>query len=245
MRFSYSAVWNDAVGMLKAHGSLLLSIAGVFFLLPALLMGYFLPQPGGLSGEAAFNAMIAHYRENWTWILLGQIVNLIGGIAIYRLLFDQRGVTVGSAIAGAFAILPAYFAMTVLSSMAVGFGFFWFILPGIYLLGRLVISGAAMIAEGHRSPLAPIRRSWSLTRRRGWAVAGLTFIVIVAGLLLSFVITAVFGSIFLLALGRGGVGMLLVLILNAALTAAFTTLMVVTFAAIYRALVGLEPKSGT
>jgi UPF0716 family protein affecting phage T7 exclusion len=45
MKFSYSAVWNDAARMLKEHGSLLLAIAGVFFLLPGLLLGYFLPQP--------------------------------------------------------------------------------------------------------------------------------------------------------------------------------------------------------
>jgi hypothetical protein len=70
-------------------------------------------------------------------------------------------------------------------------------------------------------------------------------VVVVAGVLLSFVITAVLGSIFLLIGGRDGLGMLLVLILNAALTAAFTTVLIVLFAAIYRALSGAAEPATT
>lgn len=245
MKFSYSAVWNDAVRMLREHGSLLLAVAGVFFLLPALLVGYFVPQPTG-SGQDALNAMIEHYRDNWPWLLLANIVNLIGSIAIYRLLFDRRGGTVGGAIGGALPILPMYFIMTALSSMAIGAGLVLFVLPGLYLLGRLVVSGAAMVAEGHRSPLAPIGRSWNLTRRRGWAVAGLVLIVAIAGIILSFVITAVLGTVFILIGGREGLGPLLVLILNSAIMAVFTTVLIVLLAAIYRALAGAaEPTNGT
>lgn len=245
MKFSYSAVWNDAVRMLKQHGSLLFAIAGVFFLLPGLLLGYFVPQPTG-SGQDAVNALMLHYRENWPWLLLANIVNLVGGIAIYRLLFDRDGGTVGSAIAGALPILPVYFIMTVLSSMAIGAGMVLFILPGIYLLGRLVISGATMVAEGHRGPLRPIGRAWELTRRRGWAVAGLVIIIMVASIVLMFVVTAVFGAVFLLVGGREGLGPLLILILNSVLMAVFTTVMIVLFAAIYRALAAAaEPITGT
>ncbi len=244
MKFSYSAVWNDAVRILRSHGSLLLAIAGVFFLLPGLLLGYFVPQPTG-SGQDALDALMRHYNANWPWILLAQLVNLIGGIAIYKLLFDSRGGTVGSAIGGALPILPMYFIMTVISSVAIGMGLVFLLLPGIYLLGRLVIAGAAMVAEGHRSPVAPIRSSWNLTRGRGWAVAGLVIVVVAAGVLLSFVATAVLGSIFILIGGRDGLGMLLVLILNAAITAAFTTVLIVLFASIYRALAGVAEPATT
>ena len=83
-------------------------------------------------------------------------------------------------------------------------------------------------------------------RRRGWAVAGLVIIVVLAGLVLSFVVTAVLGTLFLLVGGRDGLGPLLVLILNSALTAVFTTVVIVLFAAIYRAVAGAaEPTTGT
>lgn len=245
MKFSYSAVWNDAVRMLRQHGSLLLAVAGVFFLLPGLLLGYFLPQPTG-SGQDAFNALMRYYSDHWPMLLLANIINMVGYIAIYRLLFDRHRGTVGSAIGGALPILPMYFIMTLLTTIAVGAGLALLILPGLYLLGRLVISGAAMVAEGHRSPIAPISRAWALTRGRGWAVAGLVIIVILAGIVLSFVVTAVLGTVFILIGGREGIGALLVLILNSALSAVFMTVMIVLFAAIYRALAGsAEPTTGT
>ena len=245
MKFSYSAIWDDAMRMMRAHGSLLLAVAGVFFLLPGLLMGYFLPQPTG-TGPDWIGAMTGYYTSNWHWLLLANIVNLVGYIAIYRLLLDPRGATVGHAIGGALPILPMYFVMTVLTGIFVGAGLVLFVLPGIYLLGRLAVSGAAMVAEGHRNPLTPIGRSWDLTARRGWAVAGLLVIVIVVGTLLSMVVTAVLGTVFILIAGREGVGPLLVLILNSALVTFFMTVLVALLAAIYRALVGAaEPTTGS
>jgi uncharacterized membrane protein len=244
MKFSYTEVWNDAVHMLRTHGSLLLAVAGVFYFLPGLLVGHFLPQPTG-SGPDALNALFKYYGDNWHWLLLANIVNLIGNITIYNLLFDRRGGTVGAAIAGALPILPMYFVMTVISSVPIVLGLMLLVLPGIYLLGRFIIAGAAMVAEGHRSPIAPIASAWDKTRKRGWAVAGLVVIVLLAGLLLSFVISAVFGSIFLLIGGREGLGPLLVLILTSALAAIFLTVMIVLTAAIYRALSSqAEPTTG-
>src|SRR4051812_38184352 len=45
MSFSYNAVWEDAVRLLRQHAPLLAAIAGVFLFLPALLFAVFLPQP--------------------------------------------------------------------------------------------------------------------------------------------------------------------------------------------------------
>jgi hypothetical protein len=230
--------------MLRTHGSLLLAVAGVFFLLPGLLLGHFLPQPPG-SGQDALDALFRHYWENWHWFLLANIVNLVGNITIYNLLFDRRGGTVGGAIGAALPMLPMYFVMTIISGLPIGAGLMLMVVPGVYLLGRLAIAGAAMVAEGHHSPIAPIASAWQKTKGRGWAVAGLVVIVILAGLLLSFVVSAVFGSVFILIGGREGLGPLLVLILSSAVAAVFSTVLVVLFAAIYRALsAGAEPTSG-
>ena len=245
MRFSYTAVWNDTVALLRSHGSLLLAVAGVFILLPLLLTGYLLPTPQTATDPLA--AMGDYYSRNWPWLTLASLVNAVGAIAIYRLTFAERGVTVGQAIAGAVPLLPFYFVLTVILSIAIGFGLALFLIPGIYLLGRLVVSAPAMVAESQRNPIEAMGESWRLTKGRGWAVAGLVLIVGVAGALLSFVIVAVLGSVFILIGGREGVGGLLLLILNAALNAVLYTVLIVLIAAIYRALRGVvsaAPRTG-
>lgn len=235
MTFSYSAVWDDTVQMLRRHGSLLLAVAGVFLLLPGLLVAYAFPQPTA-TGNELISAMVRYYQDHWLWLLLSNIVSMIGTIALYLLLFDRRGRTVGGAIAGALPILPFYFVMSMLSGLAIGLGLGLFLLPGLYLIGRLATASAAMVAEDRRSPLAALGRSWQLTRKRGWAVAGLILIVAAVGYLLSFVVTAVLGTVFVLLLGRDGLGGLLNLILRGAVSAVFITVLIVLLAAIYRAL---------
>lgn len=244
MKFSYSAVWNDTSRMLKEQGSLLLPVAGVFLLLPALLVGYFLPPPTG-SGSDWLNALLRHYADSWPWQLLASVVSTIGHIAIYRLVMDRRGVTVASAIGAALPILPGYFVMAVLTNLTIGAGLMLLLLPGLYLIGRFGVAGAAMVAEDNGNPFTGIARSWSLSARRGWAVAGLVIIVFLAGFLLTFVITAVLGSVFLLIGGRDGVGGLLVLILNSVLMSTLLAVMSVLFAAIYRALAGAAEPATT
>lgn len=244
MKFSYSAVWNDTVRMFGGNASLLLAVAGCFFFLPALLVGYLLPQPeGATTTEAMITDLSGYLAVNWHWLLLANVVNMIGAIAIYLLLFDTRGHTVGGAIAGAVPILLPYLLLSILSSLAIGVGLMLLVLPGFYLLGRLGISGAVMVAENLRNPIAAIARTWDWTKGRGWAVAGLIILVAITGMVLIFVVGAVLGSVILLSLGREGVGALILLILDSAMSAAFSTVMLVLMAAIYRALAA--PAEGT
>ena len=236
MRFSYSAVWNDTVALLRSHGSLLLAVAGVFIFIPLLLTGYFLPA--AQSTTDPIGAMGRYYAENWPWLALASLVNAIGTIAIYRLIFAEHGTTVGQAIAGGLPLVLPYFVLTILISFAVGTGLALFVIPGVYLLGRLIASAPAMVAENRRNPLAALGESWRLTRKRGWAAAGLILIVGIAGALLAFVLLMVLGTVIILALGREGVGGLILLIVNAALNSALFTVLIVLAASLYRALRG-------
>jgi hypothetical protein len=242
MNFSYSAVWNDTVALLKSHGSLLLAVAGVFILLPLLMTAYFLPTP--TSSTDPIGVLGRYYRENWHWLALASLINSIGSIAIYKLIFSGRGLSVGQAIGGALALLPFFFIATMIVSIAIGVGFAFLVIPGLYLLGRLAITAPTMVAENLRNPFSAMGESWRLTKGRGWAVAGLIAIIAIAGTILAFVITAIFGSVFVLALGREGIGGLLVLILSAAANAVFYTVLIVLLAAIYRALRDSGAKAG-
>lgn len=236
MKFSYTEIWQDTVRMLRANAPLFLAVAGVFFFLPALLIAYFVPQPEGSNMATALAEMEAYMNANWHWVLLANIVNSMGAVAIYLLLFDPRGRTVGGALAGALPILPFYFILSLLTTISVIAGLALLILPGIYLLGRLMPSGAVMVADGHRNPISAMRGSWGLTKGKGWAVAGLVLLIFVTGWIATLALTSVFGSIFLLVGGREGLGGLLVLILNAAIGSVLSLLLVVLCAAIYRRL---------
>ena len=245
MRFSYSAVWNDTAALLKGHGPMLAAVAGVFIFLPLLLTGYLLPTP--TSETDPLGAMTGYYRDNWSWLLLGSIVNAMGAMSIYRLIFAEGRVTVGQAIGGALPLLPSYVVLSLLVSIALGTGFVLFILPAIYLLGRLTVAAPIMVTENQRNPLAAIGESWRGTAGKGWAVAGIILIVALAGAILSFVALALLGTLLVLVAGREGIGALLLLLLNSLVTSALYVVLIVLVAAIYRALrrgAVAEPSTG-
>jgi hypothetical protein len=243
MKFSYSAVWAEATALLRSHASLIATVAGVFIFLPGLLVAYFLPQPEPVSFDRIGQLWGEYFSANWHWLLLNSLIGMIGSIAILLMIFSRR-ITVGGAIAAALALLPAYFLASFLSSLAIGFGFALLIVPGLYLLGRLGPLNSVVVAEGHRNPIAAIRRCWALTRGHGWAVLGLIIIVALAAAILVGVASTLLGIIFVLVAGRD-IGLLLVLIVRAAGNAAMVTVLLVLGAAIYRRLSEGSPAAAT
>lgn len=234
MKLSYSAVWADLTALLRSHASLIATVAGVFIFLPGLLVAYFLPQPEPADMNRIGQLWVEYLNANWHWLLLNSLIGMIGSIAILLLLF-ARDISVGGAIAAALALLPAYFIASVLSSLAIGFGFVLLIVPGLYLLGRLGPLNAVVVAEAHRNPIAALRRCWTLTQGRGWAILGLILIVAIAAAIVVGVATTLLGIIFVLVAGQD-VGQLLVLIVRTAGNAAMMVLLLVLSAAIYRQL---------
>lgn len=236
MKFSYSAVWADTVALLRSHASLLLTVAGVFLFLPTLLVAHFLPQPEATSFERLAQLWGEYASANWHWLLLSRLIGMIGSIAILLLVFS-RGITVGGAIAASLALLPAYFLASLLGSVAIFIGFLLLIVPGLYLMGRLGPLNAVVVAEGHKNPIAALRRCWALTQGQGWAVLGLFLIVALAAAIVVAVASNLLGIVFVLVAGRD-VGALLTLIVATAGNAAMMTLVLVLAAAVYRQLSG-------
>jgi hypothetical protein len=234
MNFSYSAVWDDTVRMLKANSSLLAALAGVFLFLPSLLIAYFLPQEQVQPDKAVAN-LIGYMATNIHWLILTRIVNMVGTLAMLILLFARGGVTVGGAIGGSLRYLPGYFLASVVANLMIGAGLLLFLIPGLYLFGRLTPLGPVVVAEDRRGPIDAIKRSFQVTKGKGWAILGLVLIVAIAGFILSFAVTAVVGAVLLLIAGKS-LGGFLLLILQSAATAALSTVLVVLFAAIYRSL---------
>jgi hypothetical protein len=235
MKLSYSAAWQETLAMLRAHGSTIAAVAGVFLFLPALLVGYLLPRPEADDIGRLIALMLEYAGQNGHWLLLEGLVNMVGILAILRLVFPRGNPTVGGVIAAAAALLPFYFLANILTTLAIGIGFALLIVPGLYLIGRLATVGPAMVAEERRNPIDAIRRSFELTRGNGWAVAGLVLIVVVAGAVAMGALNSVLGIIFMLIAGED-LGRFLVLMLTSATGAAFATVLALLYAGIYRRL---------
>lgn len=235
MTLSYSAIWDDVVRLLKSHGTLLAAVAGVFLMLPELLGAYFYPRPEAATMQQVIDQMGAYVRASWPALLATAIAGALGTITMLLLLFDRSGaLTVGSAIRRSFALLIPFIVATLLSNLLIALGFVMLLVPGCYLLGRLAPLGPVIVAEG-AGPIDAIRRTFDLTRRRGWAVFGFIAIVFVAGTVLIFAVSSVIGAVLLLVAGER-TGGFLVLVIQAALGATLTTVTLVVYAAIYRRL---------
>lgn len=234
--FSFTRVWEDTVAMLRTNAGLLTAIAGVFLFLPALLIARYLPPPQSAVSPAEWVEQFRIYNETyWPWLLMSGLVNMIGVISIYLLMLASPRMTVGAAVVAALAILPFYFVMTLGLNIAVGVGFLLLIVPGIYLLGRLVLTSPVLVAEAPRSPGRAFRRAWELSKGRAWQISLIVLLVYIAAGLVSFAVGRGLGVVVLLLLGREGVGGFIIAILDATIGAAVTVVATVLIAAIYRA----------
>lgn len=236
MTFSYNRVWDDTVAMLRAHGRLLAPVAGVFVFLPAALLAVLLPEPQPVDPGRVLPELIEYYLSIWPWLLLSMLIAMAGGATILRLVL-ARGTKVGDAIVFGTMLLPFYFLISLFAALMVGFGSLALIVPGLYLWGRLAPVQAILVAENCRNPFAAIARAFEITRGRGWAVFGFCFVVTLVGVIAGGVVGMIGGILFHLAGGQE-LGAALTAILAAAVNSAFSVLLLVLEAAIYRALTG-------
>jgi hypothetical protein len=243
MKISHSDIWQDTLRTLRPDAPVFIAVAGMFFFLPALLLGHFAPQPQVTGTMAEAFAEVQLYMDaNWHWVMLSNAVNSFGAVVIYLLLFDGGRRTVGGAMAAALPLVPFYFILSMVLTWIVAAGLILLLVPGIYLVGRLAVSGPAMVAERIRNPFRALGRAWRLTAGKGWAIAILLLLVYLVASVAKLAITMVLGILFLLLAGKEGLGPLLVLIVDTALGAALSLLIILLCASIYRRLIA--PAAG-
>jgi hypothetical protein len=264
MAFSYNAVWEDSVRLLRQHATLLAAIAGVFMFLPALLFAVLLPppEPQGADPARVAQLMLTFYRGALPWFLVQGLFSIVGTLAMLRLVF-VRGTTVGSALVQALKLTPFYILLSLIFGFAIGLVSMLVIVPAaligpiavvlaglllvapiFYLVGRIAPIPAVMVAENRRNPIDAIRRTFALTNGHGWAILGLVFVIVIVAAIAVGMADTLAGLIFILAAGQE-LGKLLASILASALNAAFATLLVMLYAAIYRALAGTDSIAAT
>lgn len=235
MKFSYSEMWNDAVGMLRENGAIVIALSGVFIFLPSLVTAYFLPPPVPKTLPEMLPMWAEYMQANGHWLLLERLVSMVGAISLFLLFLDARGRSVGTLISAAVMILPFYFLATLVSTFLLVLGFFLLIVPGLYLLGRLAFVGPNVAVAGIRNPIAAISASWAQTKDNGWSVLGLLLLIAIPGMIIVGVIGMLLGLIFLAVAGQD-VGAFLTQIVQTLGSTALGVVMIAVIAALYRRL---------
>ncbi len=235
-----SAIWADAVAMGKANRQLIAPLAGLFLFLPSLIADQFLTGPPPVDPAAATGVMMERLatfaQENWLVLLLRGIATSFGSLAILALLLRRERPTVAEAMRIAMGVLPLYVVASLVQSLVIVSGLMLFIVPGLYLIGRLILVSPVAAAEGVANPLSPLTRSALLTNGRGWSSLLLVAVIFCVAMVASIVVTALTGTFFALLLPAEAarIGQMLVAGL---VEAAMAVALILAMAGLYRALV--------
>lgn len=101
-------------------------------------------------------------------------------------------------------LLGRLIVCSLLLAIVVGFGFLFFMIPGIVLLCGLVLAFPSLVLEPGSSPTGALSRSWSLTRGSRWRMLALLATLVV----LLYVPIIALGAIATVFLPAGGAGSL-------------------------------------
>jgi len=170
MNLNLARVFADAAALWRHDRDLWLRVAGFLFFVPALALKIFLPLPElrNLTPEAAQLALLAWLQVQALWLLAYFVAQTFGFGVVLTLLLDANRPSLAAAMLRTVRQLPwlvlAYLAVLLL----VGFGFTFFIVPGLYILGRTFLTMPILIAEPKRGPLGALIGAVQLSHRRGW-----------------------------------------------------------------------------
>lgn len=187
--------WTEAMALLNSQREILLTLAGFFIMLPALLLNTLRPfAPSGTS-EAWTQELLAWTNVNFTWVVLVAAFAGMGRLAILILLLFPGRPTVGEALAAALPLLLVFLVMDLLIGFMLLGGAFLFVLPALYIFGRTFLAETAFVATRARGPIAGIAASFEATRGNGWRIVLVAGIIYVAGLILSAALGSVLGVV--------------------------------------------------
>ncbi len=188
-----ASVLTDAWGMWRRDGDLLARIAGPFLFLPLFALYLVVPAIPLLKveadmGEAEQLAQAKIYVDwvavNGHWYVLATLLMHFGMLVILALYLDSEKPVLRMAFARAARLFPRYLLAMILVGIPTGIGL-WVILlllPGLYILGRMIVLGPLLVAERPIGVVAAIRRSWAMTRGNGLIVAGFASVNLLGGL---------------------------------------------------------------
>ncbi|NNM78102.1 hypothetical protein HJG53_14460 [Sphingomonas sp. ID1715] len=193
-RLDGGQAWTDAMALLKGQREILLTVAGFFLLLPMLIL-LMLRWPV-LDAESSAGAVAGWNRwteHNSLWLLLVAVCGSFGRLAILILILDRSRPSVREALGGAAQLFLWFYLAGMLAGLAQYGGLLLFVIPGLYLVGRLFVVEPALVAERLTNPLRVLARSFEITRGNGWRIFAVTAIVVVGGTIFLLAVSTVVG----------------------------------------------------
>lgn len=263
-RFDSNQAWKDATASVSANREVLLVLAGVFFLLPALAFALFFPQPEpapGATPEQLMAAMSQFYTSAMPFVLVMSLIQAVGTLATLTLFTDRNRPTVGEAISiGVRGVLPYLGAQLLLGA---GFGIIGGLLLAvamatgakaiavviglmlvvalIYVALRTSLVAPVVAVDQIRNPIAALKRSWALTEGNAGKIMLFFFLLVLAFGIAMMVVMMIIGVVLALAAGSD-LARTLSAVVSSFLTSVMTIYFIAALASIHRQLSG--PSAG-
>jgi hypothetical protein len=252
-----SEAWRDATAMMSANREVLLVVAGIFFLLPSLVLALAVPglQETMLADiENAQERMLELYAGWWWLLILVMLAQIVGYLALLALLRDTSRPTVGEALrAGLTALLPAigFYVIVTVAAVAIAVALVALraavpallivivpvmVILAFYAMIKLMLVLAVIAIDKVSNPLAAIGRSWQLTKGNSLRLFLFFLLLIVVYVVISMVVGMIVGAL-VLALGTE-TALLVNGVISGVLGAVLTVVLVAVIAAIHRQLSG-------
>ncbi len=197
-RLEIDVVLRDTFALVGRDFGLTLSVAAVFFFLPSFIFYGFVPlsvppATDAGDGNAVFADLLVHGLA-YPLLLLGTF-SAVGSVIIIRLWFQPVGETVAAALGYAMALVPVTIALHLAVSIATIGGMMLFIIPGIIISARMLMTSALIADRPYASPLEAFRASWALSQGNGTPLFFLALIIGMMTMLLAFTLTLLDGSL--------------------------------------------------
>lgn len=248
-KLDISEAWASATRMVATNRDMLMAIAGVFFLLPGLILSIAIGKPeiaNDIPPEKAMEIVLGAYMQAAPIVVLVLVLQMAGTLTVMTVMTDRARPTVAQAIRHGFGATPAYLGTWVLLYVLLPFSLLMVsglvsllgvpvltAVIGILLFGAVIFAllrtsliAPVLACERGRNPIEAIRRSWHLTRGNAmlifvfFALAWLLFLV-VYGLVM------MFAGVVLILVTSGDVQN----VLSAAIASALLSVWLVYFAA--------------
>lgn len=218
MTLDTNRAWKEASRNVSRNRDALLAVAGVFFLLPQLVLAFFFPQPEptvGMSEQQVIALAQTYYLSTLPVLIPILICQAVGTLSLLSLFNAASRPTVGEAMRLGVSGLPTYLGAQILLALGIVFvggtiisvlalggvqvlavaGLLLVVLLSIALSVRVSLSGAVVAVEGERNPLRALRRSWALTGGNAWRLLIFFALFIVAFLLIFTILNLIVGIV--------------------------------------------------